>query len=238
MSRNQITRWLAVTLVFGIALNELFHAIFDGLDFSTNAEIVGVVFSMSATIEPNSWRAIDSAIASNLGYGLIWLAHAGSGAFSAVGSYFVAFRGQSETEVEEVAKLRVFLVDDHDLFRAGVRAELAGRVDVVGEAADVEGAIAGISNTAPDVVLLDVLLAPLHECADGGGRGVELRDLVAFDHVPEAVFFAGEGVAQGPCARGARILAEDLVQEFPGLHARRGRSLRVLGDAIRELQPA
>ncbi len=73
---------------------------------------------------------------------------------------------QSETEVEEVAKLRVFLVDDHDLFRAGVRAELAGRVDVVGEAADVEGAIAGISSTAPDVVLLDVHMP------DGGGAAV------------------------------------------------------------------
>ncbi len=64
------------------------------------------------------------------------------------------------------AQLRVFLVDDHDLFRAGVRAELAGRAEIVGEAADVERAIAGIRETVPDVVLLDVHMP------DGGGEAV------------------------------------------------------------------
>ena len=53
---------------------------------------------------------------------------------------------------------RVFLVDDHGLFRAGVRAELGGAVDVVGEADDVEPAIELIAERAPDVVLLDVHL--------------------------------------------------------------------------------
>jgi DNA-binding NarL/FixJ family response regulator len=71
--------------------------------------------------------------------------------------------------------VRVVLVDDHALFRAGVRAELvamAPRVEIVGEAADVDGAAAAIRATAPDVVLLDVHLP------GGGGHQViaALRD--------------------------------------------------------------
>jgi DNA-binding NarL/FixJ family response regulator len=61
---------------------------------------------------------------------------------------------------------RVFLVDDHAMFRSGVRSELAGYVHVVGEAEDVEPAIAGISESVPDVVLLDVHLP------GGGGQAV------------------------------------------------------------------
>jgi DNA-binding NarL/FixJ family response regulator len=61
---------------------------------------------------------------------------------------------------------RVFLVDDHRLFLSGVRSELADRVDIVGEAVDVESAVSGIRRLAPDVVLLDVHLP------GGGGRAV------------------------------------------------------------------
>jgi DNA-binding NarL/FixJ family response regulator len=61
---------------------------------------------------------------------------------------------------------RVFLVDDHAMVRSGVRAELGGAVDVVGEAADVQGSVEGIRATVPDVVLLDVHLP------GGGGRAV------------------------------------------------------------------
>ncbi len=61
---------------------------------------------------------------------------------------------------------RVFLVDDHAMFRSGVRSELAGHVQVVGEAEDVEPAIAAISACVPDVVLLDVHLP------GGGGQAV------------------------------------------------------------------
>jgi DNA-binding NarL/FixJ family response regulator len=61
---------------------------------------------------------------------------------------------------------RVFLVDDHRLFLSGVRTELAGQLDIVGEAVDVESAVEGIRNTGPDVVLLDVHLP------GGGGRAV------------------------------------------------------------------
>jgi DNA-binding NarL/FixJ family response regulator len=62
--------------------------------------------------------------------------------------------------------LRVFLVDDHAMFRAGVRAELGAFVDVVGEASTVAEAIATIAAKQPDVVLLDVHMP------DGGGRAV------------------------------------------------------------------
>ena len=61
---------------------------------------------------------------------------------------------------------RLFLVDDHHLFRSGVRAELGDAVEVVGEAGDVEEAIAAIVATAPDVVLLDVHMP------GGGGQAV------------------------------------------------------------------
>ena len=60
---------------------------------------------------------------------------------------------------------RVFLVDDHQLFLSGVRAELAGAVDVVGAASDVESAISMIRERVPDVVLVDV-----HMPAGGGAR--------------------------------------------------------------------
>jgi DNA-binding NarL/FixJ family response regulator len=53
---------------------------------------------------------------------------------------------------------RVVLVDDHSLVRAGVRTELDGRLDVVGEAEDVDDAVECIRRTNPDVVLLDVHL--------------------------------------------------------------------------------
>src|SRR5262245_1790975 len=63
-------------------------------------------------------------------------------------------------------RLKVFLVDDHGMFRAGVRAELGAHVDVVGEAATVAQAISLIGATEPNVVLLDVHMP------DGGGRAV------------------------------------------------------------------
>src|SRR4051794_26036751 len=61
---------------------------------------------------------------------------------------------------------RVFVVDDHAMVRAGVRAELGSDVTVVGEAPDVDTAVEGIRATQPDVVLLDVHLP------GGGGRAV------------------------------------------------------------------
>ena len=61
---------------------------------------------------------------------------------------------------------RVVLVDDHDLFRAGVRAQLGEEVEIVGEAATVADAVPLIKSLDPDVVLLDVHLE------DGSGDAV------------------------------------------------------------------
>ena len=79
------------------------------------------------------------------------------------------------------ARPRVVLVDDHRLFRAGVRAELGEAVEVVGEAEGVAEAAAVIRATRPDVVLLDVHMP------DGGGRAV-LADVAA--DVPATRFLA------------------------------------------------
>ena len=71
--------------------------------------------------------------------------------------------------------VRVLLVDDHALFRSGVRAEIEDAVDVVGEAASVEEAVRAVAALEPDVVLLDVHLpdgngAEVIARAPGGGR--------------------------------------------------------------------
>ena len=71
--------------------------------------------------------------------------------------------------------IRVVVVDDHAMFRAGVRAELAGcgsdTVEVVAEAAYVDEAVAAVTQHRPDVVLLDVHLP--------GGGGVEVMRRLA-----------------------------------------------------------
>jgi DNA-binding NarL/FixJ family response regulator len=60
----------------------------------------------------------------------------------------------------------VFIVDDHDLFRAGVRAELPDDLEIVGDASEVEAAIEMIRERKPDLVLVDVHMP------GGGGRAV------------------------------------------------------------------
>ena len=67
--------------------------------------------------------------------------------------------------------LRIVIVDDHELFRAGVRSELDSLFDVVGEAATVERAIELIRERGPDVVLLDVHMP--------GGGGLEVIRRIA-----------------------------------------------------------
>jgi DNA-binding NarL/FixJ family response regulator len=62
--------------------------------------------------------------------------------------------------------LRVAIVDDHAMFRTGVRAEVAGDVAVVAEAEDVDSAVEAIVRTLPEVVLLDVHMP--------GGGGLEV----------------------------------------------------------------
>jgi DNA-binding NarL/FixJ family response regulator len=76
------------------------------------------------------------------------------------------------TEQKPTGRLvRVVIVDDHAMFRAGVRAELGDAVDVLAEAADVDTAIAAVQKHQPDVVLLDVHLP--------GGGGVEVMRRIA-----------------------------------------------------------
>lgn len=62
--------------------------------------------------------------------------------------------------------MRVYLVDDHDIVRAGTRAILEDVFQIVGEAADVDTAVSGIIDSRPELVLLDVKLP------GGGGRRV------------------------------------------------------------------
>ena len=76
---------------------------------------------------------------------------------------------------------RVFIVDDHGLFRSGVRSELGGKVEVVGEADDVQPAIEEIKRVQPDVVLLDVHMP--------GGGGQLVITAIKPEH-PEVRFLA------------------------------------------------
>src|SRR5699024_9584355 len=73
--------------------------------------------------------------------------------------------GQS-LEGSMTGRRTVAIVDDHEMFRTGVRAEIEQHVDVVGEAGDVETAVQLISSSRPDVVLLDVHMP--------GGGGIEV----------------------------------------------------------------
>ena len=67
------------------------------------------------------------------------------------------------------------------MFRAGVRVELGDRVDIVGDAADVESAVALIRETVPDVVLLDVHMP--------GGGGKAVIEAISATH-PQVRFLA------------------------------------------------
>lgn len=109
-------------------------------------------------------------------------------------------------------RLRVFIVDDHDLFRAGVRAQMPPDIEVVGEASDTAAAIELICERIPDVVLLDVHLP------GGGGRAVvaavkktcpevTFLALSASDAAPDVVSVVRSG-ARGYVTKA--ISAEDL----------------------------
>jgi DNA-binding NarL/FixJ family response regulator len=75
----------------------------------------------------------------------------------------------------------VVVVDDHAMFRRGVRAEIEGDVDVLGEAEDVDQAVEAVLRLRPEVVLLDVHLP-------GGGGGEVMRRVGT--RVPETRFLA------------------------------------------------
>jgi DNA-binding NarL/FixJ family response regulator len=77
--------------------------------------------------------------------------------------------------------VRVFIVDDHRLFLTGVRAELGEAFEIVGEAADVDGAVRAIAEAQPDVVLVDVHMP--------GGGGAAVVEAVGRTH-PDVRFLA------------------------------------------------
>jgi DNA-binding NarL/FixJ family response regulator len=65
-----------------------------------------------------------------------------------------------------MSRVRVFIVDDHHMFRMGVRAALEPYVEVIGDASEVDPAVEMIVERLPDVVLLDVHMPA------GGGKAV------------------------------------------------------------------
>jgi DNA-binding NarL/FixJ family response regulator len=105
--------------------------------------------------------------------------------------------------MSEAARVRVVIVDDHAMFRRGVRAELGDAVDVVAEAADVDEAVAAVAAHRPDVVLLDVHLP--------GGGGVEvMRRLASY---PTS---STSGIAPRFLALSVSDAAEDVIGTIRG----------------------
>lgn len=107
----------------------------------------------------------------------------------------------------------VVLVDDHDLVRAGVKAELGDGVHVVGEAGDVHEAVDVIVDRAPEVVLLDVHL-PSGTGADVingvAARGVETKFLaLSVSDAPDDVISVIRAGARGYVTKAIR--GEELV---------------------------
>ena len=87
-------------------------------------------------------------------------------------------------------KPTVLLVDDHALFRAGVRAELGDHVTVIGEADETAAAIELITERLPDVVLLDVHLP--------GGGGQAVVEAVRHRPAADSVRFLALSVSDAP----------------------------------------
>ena len=85
-------------------------------------------------------------------------------------------------------RVRVVIVDDHSIFRSGLKADLDDTIDVVGEAHDVESAVAVVTDAAPDVVLLDVHLPGVAVPAGTSGGAEVIRRAAA--SVPSTRFLA------------------------------------------------
>ena len=92
----------------------------------------------------------------------------------------------------------VVIVDDHAMFRSGVRAELGSSVAVVAEAADVDSAVAAVMGHEPDVVLLDVHLP--------GGGGAEVMRRIALS----------QRSAAGPPTRFLALSVSDAAEDVIG----------------------
>ncbi|WP_430644818.1 LuxR C-terminal-related transcriptional regulator [Agromyces sp. GXS1127] len=86
------------------------------------------------------------------------------------------------------ASVRVVVVDDHSIFRSGLKADLDASIEVVGEAHDVESAVQAVTDAAPDVVLLDVHLPGVGVPAGSSGGAEVIRR--AAPSVPATRFLA------------------------------------------------
>jgi len=116
--------------------------------------------------------------------------------------------------------IRVLIVDDHELFRSGVRSELKRGLEIVGAVGTVPEAIESVRSTRPDVVLLDV-----HMPGGGGVAVIEavLKELPATRFLALSVSDAAEDVI-GVIRAGARgyvtksISPEDLASAVQRVH--------------------
>ncbi len=108
------------------------------------------------------------------------------------------YPGRNSAHREDTVTIRILVIDDHPMVRAGVRAELENSgadLEVVGDASDVEGAIAACRALTPDVALLDV-----HLPGGNGGGGAEVastcRDIEGLHFLALSVSDAAEDVVQ------------------------------------------
>ncbi|WP_022889274.1 LuxR C-terminal-related transcriptional regulator [Agromyces italicus] len=85
-------------------------------------------------------------------------------------------------------RVRVVVVDDHSIFRSGLKADLDDTIEVVGEAHDVESAVRAVTDASPDVVLLDVHLPGAAVPAGTSGGAEVIRR--AANTVPGTKFLA------------------------------------------------
>ena len=112
-----------------------------------------------------------------------------------------------------MSRVSVVVVDDHELFRCGVVAEIGSALDVVGQADDVQTAIDVIRETSPDVVLLDVHLPSgngreVIERLGGGPTGTQFLALSVSDDAGDVIDLVRAG-ARGYVTKS--ISATDLI---------------------------
>ena len=112
-----------------------------------------------------------------------------------------------------MTRVRVVVVDDHELFRSGVVAEIGGTLDVVGQADDIAAAVDVVRETAPDVVLLDVHLPSgsgreVIERLGGGPNGTQFLALSVSDAAEDVIDLVRAG-ARGYVTKS--ISASDLI---------------------------
>ncbi|MEN0085786.1 MAG: response regulator transcription factor [Leifsonia sp.] len=112
----------------------------------------------------------------------------------------------------------VVIVDDHSIFRSGLRSDLDGRLRVVGEAADVDAAVAAVLETRPDVVLLDV-----HLPGGSGGGGAEVVRRTA---------------AQAPATRFLALSVSDAAEDVVGVIRAGARGYLTKGSSGRQVSDA